>query len=305
MKSKNIKAIRTYNSPFKALSFAIPEEEEQEEFLFSEIKYDVNGNIIEESNYTSENHLEEKKTYKYNDKGKLIEETILHAAEDFEEKRTIIRNEHGHSIEEIKEYPDGSVERTLIKRDENDNIIEIVVLDEDGEQESKQLFKYDNKNNLTSHIKLDMDDEVIEATECKSDDKGNIIYKKEILPEEGIEITTKTEYDEQGRDLKSTAVNEDGDKISEMELIYDEQGRHIETISRDFVNPGDSRKIQFIYEDENCVQERVMTLNDEVLRQVNYCYDENNNLIEEESLQPDYTRGGRQAYRKKYEYEYY
>lgn len=305
MKTQNLKAIRTYNSPFKALSFAMPEEEDQDEFLFSEIKYDIKGNIIEETNYTSENRLEEKRTYKYDDNGKLIEETVLHAAEDFEEKRKIIRDEKGHSVEEIKEYPDGTIERTLIKRDNNSNIIEIIVLDEDGAQESRQVFKYDEKNNLKSHVKLDMDGETIEATECESDENGNIISKKEILPEEGIEITTEAEYDEEGREIRSATYNEDGKKLSEVELIYDEEGNHIETISRDYINRGDSRKITFAYDNKNCVVERVMTLNDELLRQVNYCYDENGNLIEEESLQPDYSKGGRQAYKKKYEYEYY
>ncbi|MBA3284365.1 MAG: hypothetical protein H0U27_04815 [Nitrosopumilus sp.] len=305
MKTKNLKAIRTYNSPFRALSFAMPEEENADEFLFSEIKYNEKGNIIEESNYTSENRLEEKRTYKYDENGKLIEETVLHAAEDFEEKRKIIRDEKGHSIEEIREYPDGTTEKTIIKRDDNENITEIIVLDEDGEQESRQLFKYDDKNNLKSHVKLDMDGEVIEATECECDEHGNIIAKKEILPEEGIEISSETEYDEQGRELRSTAYNEKGQKISEVEIVYDEKGNHIETISKDYINRADSRRITFSYDDKNCIEERVMTLNDELLRQVNYCYDDNGNLIEEESLQPDYSKGGKQAYKKKYEYEYY
>lgn len=305
MKTQNLKVIRTYNSPFKALSFAMPEEEDSAEFLFSEIKYDEKGNIIEETNYTSENRLEEKRTYKYDDKGKLTEEIVLHAAEDFEEKRKIIRNEKGHSVEEIKEYPDGTIERTIIKRDDNENIIEIVVLDEDDEQESKQLFKYDEKKNLKSHVKLDMDGEAIEATEFEYDDNGNIISKKEILPEEGIEITSEIEYDEKGREIKSVAYNEDGKKLAEVELIYDEKGNHIETINKDYINRGDSRRITFSYDDKNCVEERVMTLNDELLRQVNYCYDDDGNLTEEESLQPDYSKGGKQAYKKKYEYEYY
>ncbi|MGI8892171.1 MAG: hypothetical protein ACR2GN_01790 [Bacteroidia bacterium] len=305
MKTKNLKAIRTYNSPFRALSFAMPEEENADEFLFSEIKYNEKGNIIEERNYTSENRLEEKRTYKYDENGKLIEETVLHAAEDFEEKRKIIRDEKGHSIEEIREYPDGTTEKTIIKRDDNENITEIIVLDEDGEQESRQLFKYDDKNNLKSHVKLDMDGEVIEATECECDEHGNIIAKKEILPEEGIEISSETEYDEQGRELRSTTYNEKGQKISEVEIVYDEKGNHIETISKDYINRADSRRITFSYDDKNCIEERVMTLNDELLRQVNYCYDDNGNLIEEESLQPDYSKGGKQAYKKKYEYEYY
>ena len=305
MKTKNLKAIRTYNSPFKALSFAIPEEEHGDEFLFSEIKYDEKGNIIEESNYTSENRLEERKNYKYDENGKLIEEIILHATEDFEEKRKIIRDEKGHSIEEIKEYPDGTTERTIIKRDEKENIIEIIELDEDDEQESRQVFTYDERNNLRSHVKLDMDGDIIESTECECDDKGNIIAKKEILPEEGLEVRSEIEYDDRGREIRSTAYNEEGEKISEVEIVYDEQDNHIETVSKDYINRADSRRIVFSYEDKNCVEEKVLTLNGEVLRQVNYCYDENGNLIEEESLQPDYSKGGKQAFKKKYEYEYY
>jgi YD repeat-containing protein len=300
--SKAIKTVRRFSEHYKSFSFSELQTAE-EEFLESVIEIDANGNVLVESKFDSDGELEEKNSYQYESHGKLIEHVLLYAAEDVTEKRILKRDDKGKLLEEIKYYGDDSGERTTYSYDEKENLVERKQYDEEGEFQSQETFSYDDKGSLTEHKKMDRNGKVEEHRTFSKNETDHTISENEFNASGTLVSKTMIKFDNAGKELSSVQTTADGKLISGATTVYDEKGNVLEKQFKDFY----SKTIRYSYDENNrCITNELFDGNGMLIRKNLYGYDEEGNVIAEQTYEMDTTRGGRDKhFGTRYEYEFY
>ena len=299
---KKIKSIRRFNQNYKNFNFSDLTSRADEEYLELIVLLDANGNSSEEIKYLPTSELEEKSTYEYDTNGKLATHTLLYAIDNFTEKRVLTRNEKGLLISEIKYYSGDSGEKTNYEYNDKDNVTAIIHYDEEGEFVSREEIKYDDKGGLTERCTYDINKK-IESRITLTNPADNQI--EEIDYDAGGAIASKTIIilNDKGKELSSVQTNPQGKLITSVKNTYDDRGNIIEKIYKDFY----SKKVKFEYNDKDLLI--VQELFDEqglLLRKNMYEYDDDKNVIAEQTYEMDTTRGGRDKhFGTRYEYEFF
>jgi YD repeat-containing protein len=299
---KTIKTIRKFSQHYRTFSFSEMQPNADQEFLESVIELDPSANVLVESKFDSEGELEEKNTFAYESHGKVIEHVLLYAVEDVTEKRVMKRDEKGRLLEEIKYYGDDSGERTTYVYDEKDNLIERKQYDEEGNFQTHEIFTYDENASLLEHKKLNKDNVIEEHRSFLHPDKLTIV-ENEFNPDGSLATKTLFKFDDEGKELTAVQTTSDGKLVSAVATIYDEKNNVIERQYKDFY----SKTIRYRYDETNrCIADELYDGNGMLLRKKLVDYDEEGNVVAEQTYEMDTTRGGRDKhFGTRYEYEYY
>ena len=299
---KKIKSIRRFNQNYKNFNFSDLTSRADEEYLELTVILDANGNSSEEIKYLPTSEVEEKSTYEYDTNGKLATHTLLYAIDNFTEKRVLTRNEKGLLISEIKYYSGDSGEKTEYEYNEKDNVTAIIHYDEEGEFISREEIKYDDKGSLTERCTYDINKKIVSRITFTNPADNQI---EEIDYDANGAITSKTIiiFNDKGKELSSVQTNPQGKLITSVKNTYDDRGNIIEKVYKDFY----SKKVKFEYNDKDLLI--VQELFDEqglLLRKNMYEYDDDKNVIAEQTYEMDTTRGGRDKhFGTRYEYEFF
>ena len=300
--SKKIKSIRRFNQNYKNFNFSDLTSRADEEYLELTVILDANGNSSEEIKYLPTSEVEEKSSYEYDTNGKLTTHTLLYAIDNFTEKRVLTRNEKGLLISEVKYYSGDSGEKTEYEYNEKDNVTAIIHYDEEGEFVSREEIKYDDKGGLTERCTYDINKKIVSRITFTSPADNQI---EEMDYDAGGAIVSKTiiVFNDKGKELSSVQTNPQGKLITSVKNTYDDRGNIIEKIYKDFY----SKKVKFEYNDKDLLI--VQELFDEqglLLRKNMYEYDDDKNVIAEQTYEMDTTRGGRDKhFGTRYEYEFF
>ena len=300
--SKKIKSIRRFNQNYKNFNFSDLTSRADEEYLELTVLLDVNGNSSEEIKYLPTSEVEEKSSYEYDTNGKLASHTLLYAIDNFTEKRVLTRNEKGLLISEVKYYSGDSGEKTEYEYNEKDNVTAIIHYDEEGEFVSREEIKYDDKGGLTERCTYDINKKIVSCITFTNPADNQI---EEMDYDANGAITSKTIiiFNDKGKELSSVQTNPQGKLITSVKNTYDERGNIIEKIYKDFY----SKKVKSEYNDKDLLI--VQELFDEqglLLRKNMYEYDDDKNVIAEQTYEMDTTRGGRDKhFGTRYEYEFF
>lgn len=300
--SKKIKSIRRFNQNYKNFNFSDLTSRADEEYLELTVILDANGNSSEEIKYLPTSEVEEKNTFEYDSNGKLSSHTLLYAIDNFMEKRVLTRNEKGLLISEVKYYSGDSGEKTNYEYNEKDNVTAIIHYDEEGEFVSREEIIYDDKGGLTERCTYDINKKILSRITFTNPDNNQI---EEIDYDVNGAIVSKTIiiFNDKGKELSSVQTNPQGKLITSVKNTFDDRGNIIEKIYKDFY----SKKVKFEYNDKDLLI--VQELFDEqglLLRKNMYEYDEDKNVIAEQTYEMDTTRGGRDKhFGTRYEYEFF
>ena len=298
--SKLIKSVRRFNQNYKNFNFSDLTSRADEEYLELTVIMDSNGNTIEEIKYLPTSEVEEKSSYEYDANGKLTSHTLLYAIDNFTEKRILTRNEKGLLISEVKYYSGDSGEKTNYEYNEKDNVTAIIHHDEVGEFVSREEIKYDDKGSLSERCTYDINKKIVSRITFTNSGDNQI---EEIDYDANGVIVSKTiiTFNDKGKELSTVQTNLQGKLLTSVKNTYNDRGYIIEKIYKDFY----SKKVTFEYNDKDLLI--VQELYDEhglLLRKNLYEYDDDKNVIAEQTYEMDTTRGGRDKhFGTRYEYE--
>ncbi len=300
--SKKIKSIRRFNQNYKNFSFSDLTDHGAEEYLELIVLLNENGNTSEEIKFLSDSSIEEKNSFEYDPNGKLISQTLLYAIDNVTEKKVLTRNEKKLLVSEVKYYGSDSGERTNYEYNEKDILTAITNYDEEGEFISREEIKYDDKGSLAERCTYDVDKKILsrisftypennQIEEVEYDINGTIASKTNIL------------FNEKGKEISSVQTNPHGKLITSIKNTYDERGNIIEKIYKDFY----SKNVKFEYNDKDLlISQELFDDSGLLLRKNLFEYDEDGNVIAEQTYEMDTTRGGRDKhFGTRYEYEFF
>jgi len=300
--AQKIKNIKRYNRYFKPFNFSNTQEVAEEEHLESNIQMNENGETLSEEKFSADGELEERNTYAYNEKGKLMEHSLLYAAEDATERRVLERDESGKLLKETKYYGDDPGEHTEYVYNKEGEPIERKNFDEEGNFISRDVFNYDDKGGLSEQVSFNDKEIVISkityttggdksVEQCDYDGANKLVSK------------TVIRFNDTGKETSSTQTTPEGKLISSIVTVYDEKGNVKERQYKDFY----SKTIRYEYDElDRCTMQELFDGNGTLLRKNMYEFDEQGNLVTEQTYEMDTSRGGRDKhFETRYEYEFF
>lgn len=264
---KSIKSISTYIQEINGESVKSEylEYDEKENLILS-VKFDDTGNIIEkttftyddqkrkltETNYISDTEIAESSKFVYNAEGEL-EQIETEYAEGYSSIRKFEKDDEKKQKIELELDGDEIEEKHIRQYDENGNLIEKASYDDRGKLISKTCYTYDEKGRMTE--------------EAEYEKKGKKPIQKRIFAYE----------DEKDKFHYMKILNHKGKIINQYQLSYDESGRVISQTSPV------SGKIEIDYKSDRDRVERSLDAAGNVQNETRFLFDENANLIKEES----------------------
>jgi len=193
-------------------------------------KYDVNGNIIELSIY-SNGELTQECIIKYDEDGNKIEEGCNYTNGEFSNKTTYKYDNKGNEIEK-KFFNDRETTNTeKHKYDKKGNKIESKTYF-NGELVNKTIFKYDEKGNrieANTTLYSNREEFSFKTTTYKYDEKGNDIENNTYDTNGEFKAMKKNKYDENGNLIEWNRYHSNG-VTENRKYKYDNKGNLIEWI---------------------------------------------------------------------------
>jgi hypothetical protein len=241
-------------------SFGKPEKKGIE---ISSVRYNSNGNKIEETTYNqNDGTIFSKINYRYDQDGNLIEEVTTKG--DAKTKTIYRYDSTGNKKEMVSYKQDGTVDRKgIYLYDGNNNIIESLGYLSDGRLFSKELYAYDSSGNVSEQKNS------VSRFTYAYDDDGNMI-----------------EMIKYGRDFNNldSAEYNITDRIA---FVYDS----FENLTSEYVYKPDSSikaKSTFEYDGKgNVVTEIDYSSDGRIDYSATYKYDRRGNVVEESGIERD------------------
>ena len=188
-----------------------------------QIKYDTNGNRIENNTYDSDGSLRRRYTYKYDTNGNKIGEKSFNSDGSLLAKNTNKYDTNENRVETTCYKPDGRLRsRFASKYDTNGNEIEWIMHIKSGSIDSKVTYKYDTNGNRIERISYE-DGSLFAKTTYKYDTNGNKIENNRYIFDVNLDekFTYKYNYDQIGNWTKRTEYkNGIAKTITERKIVY-------------------------------------------------------------------------------------
>lgn len=128
----------------------------------SELKYDKDGNVIEEVTYNSDGSIRKKQVRVYHDSGKLMEEANFGAQGFLEDRVAYTFDEDGEKLSEKRYFPCGALmEWVKFGVDDKGQRISESYYDEQGKLLRKSVFTYDSKGFRKEKKNYSADDKLL------------------------------------------------------------------------------------------------------------------------------------------------
>lgn len=300
--SRKIKSIKRFNQNFKNFSFGEIATHAHDEYLELNVILDQKGNTHEEVKFDSSGQVEEKNSYEFDSNGKLISHTLHYAIDNVTEKRVLTRNEKGLLISETKYYGNDQGEKTEYEYNEKDNVTAIIHYDEEGIFSSREEMKYDEKGSLAERTSIDAEKNILSSLRFSSPE-NNTVEETEFDSSNNILTKSVIKFDDNGKELSTIQTNPQGKLISAITNIYDERGNIVEKIYKDFY----SKKLKYAYnEKDQLISQELFDDSGLLLRKNLFEYDDEGNVVAEQTYEMDTARGGRDKhFGTRYEYEFF
>lgn len=185
-------------------------------------KYDRIGNLVEKQSYNSES-LEDRNCYKYDNSGHLIEESLYKSNNSLLLKIICRYNNKGQQIERDSYRSDGNLFiRTVYRYDNQGNEIEEINYDQENHLDSKTSFKYDSKGNKIEENIYNSDDNLFRKYSFRYDKNSNLIERCIYFPWGSLISKFTYRFDNNGNPCEENSYNSDGTLKSTSGFIYSE-----------------------------------------------------------------------------------
>lgn len=256
---------------YYAVQDVMAEALEERQFMQKEVKFDSDGNIVQEIQYTPEGeesmrieqvfdgagNLVEKKvwdhgeqtevnTYEYNDDQKLIAEKLHYLDGSFDV--TFLEYENGLLVGKRFSDDEGVVEGRETRKLENEKPVEIIRYDEDDEIVERVVISYHTNGEVLQRSKYDDTDDRESNLVNIYNGEGQLIAQEHFSNYQEDEVVRKElRYDDQARHVGTVALDEDGEAEMELVVVYnadgiverEEEGRYVDgnfiiTLKREF-----------------------------------------------------------------------
>lgn len=241
---KNCKQVKIYRSDLSNINTT-----ESDEYLYSIIDYDTNGNLLSTEIFSINNTLKEKITNTYNPDGKLIEEIATHAPDNLTQRLTIEYNNNTKTEKTF--YEDGSFQKSISTFNNNNIINKVEHFDNEDSLIETEIFEYRDNNLLVSQKCIDCNDNIIDEKSYEYDNNNNLIRENSY---ENNELVSSTKYTYDNNLLISVEYYENELLLSTVKYEYNNQKLPINITARE---------------------------SDNIIKVVQNKYDEHENLIEE------------------------
>ncbi len=297
--SNKIQTIRRFHQEFKSFRYTDMTPVASSEYLEAVTEVDQNGNITIESKFDMDGELEERNTYTYDQLGKMTEHILYFAIDDVYEKRVLIRDDKGNALSETKYYGGEAGEKTEYEYATDGKIVGVRYYDEEGDFFQHEVLTYNEKRNPLERITYNKDDKKIQHITFLSDDQYKII-DEEYDAKGALLSRTEIQLNENGKESKSFQTNAQGKVIASVENIYDDRGNVIRRVHKDF-HP---KTVKFVYDEQDrLIEQELFDGNGTLLRKNLYDYDDDGNMMSEQTYEIDSSRGGKDKhYALRYEY---
>ncbi|SRR6266536_64196 len=206
-------------------------------------KYDLYGNIIEESEYNPDIDPNGRFDYKlisaYDDKGREIECKKYKLDSTFLYKYVYKYDGKSRKIEDNIYDPDSSLKTKYIhKYDSKGNQIETDEYKAEGSLNEKDVFKYDNVGNEIEEKRYNADGSLKYKSTEKHGNKSNLIELRTFDATNNDSTKYTFKYDTEGNEIESKIYDSDG-SISQIIDKYDNYDKALEFPQ--FFNQGTNR----------------------------------------------------------------
>ncbi len=296
--AKKVKSINLFKKDFYPSS-TTPDKKRSNEYKYSTTEYDVNGNVVLELKFNSDQKLEDKFENKYNDAGILIETKHYISYKDLAEHKTYDLDKDGKIRQAFKHYNDGTKDKIKYTYDKNGNLTERIIIDSYDEVEAKDIFEYEGKN-LIKKETYEYDELTSKETYAYDPD-GNVVEESSWTEEESNRRSNV--YNEKGKIEKILFYNKEDKLVAKTIYSYDDQDRIIGVTEE---TPYGNSTTTISYDKKGNAIEQIEKneqgeINNSAIRKFN----DNNDVVETAVFIDMHGRGVNQEYILKYEYEYF
>ena len=168
------------------------------------LKYDVNGNKIQEITYDTSGAVTDYLTCEYDSVGRKILTVFFTSSDSVISRRSYKYDDRGHAFQKVNYHADGSIEW-------------------------KDSCIYDRKGNMIEDVKCNynMNGQVISIEsntynfKYKYDSKGNLIDKSELTPDGTIGAMVTYMYDDLNNITEKIEYKNPKEPIFKMEYVYE------------------------------------------------------------------------------------
>lgn len=236
-----------------------------------QIKFNTDGNKIEEIWYRSNRNISYRDTFIYNSNGKLSEVNKFRSSDSLSSSRVISYNEQGSISEEIYYDSYNSVSESYeYVYDENNLIIEVNRYSDDKELIEKTKYTYYNNNYLHEAYVYNEDGSLYEKIVYHYNDNAELTKLEIYDSDNELYYTHHITYDDNMNILETETKQDMSFRVSEdnKSLILD---KHTITIRESFKynNSGFIQELEIYWSDEES----------ETFETHLFTYDQNNNWI--------------------------
>ncbi|MCF8302150.1 MAG: hypothetical protein K9I94_02665 [Bacteroidales bacterium] len=293
---KKIKSITLYRID------EMPGDEKDEntvKFRYSE--YDEKGNLVVEENYDQEGNFTERYERNYDTAGRLIEEVYYLEEDEMAEHKTYEYDENGRVIKARKHYVEGEPDEIIHEYDESGNLTERITINEDEEQEARELFVFEN-GRLVKEQYFDEDNELVSERLSKFDENGNQVEYTEWNADDHTTTREVYVYDD-GRQIASKRYNNKGELLEKLTFELDEKGNRNRIVQQ--LPDGESTIV--IERDDNghVVKQEEYNSDQELNNRIERELDEHGNVLESRVFIGSPEPGIGKSYTIRYAYEYH
>lgn len=299
-KSMDIKKQRVYSAPFALFE----KEPDSKGYLLEEREYDKDGNLLKVVRFFEDGSKDEEATYKYDDKGRMTEERVFYALSDTIDLRKINYDDEQHTEEEIYYYGDEEGERTITKKNEANESLEIRRLDEEGQLVKKELYEYHQKDKPTLEAEYTGEGVMLKEVRSEYDDQDRLV-KQHIKSSDEMEIDQTLEIThEEGKEI-AKAYGEDGEWLYTRTRHYNDDG-NLQQFEHEDASTGE-KTIQAVTYDEKGNPTLVEWRNGEgdLMRKQETKFNEEGQMESEFFFDLNPMTGRQSHMVTSYEYEYY
>ena len=211
-------------------------------FTNSYIEYDQNGNETVSIDYDYDQTINAKNLTAYDAKNRRVELKIFSDEDTINETHFFEYLSDGKIMKETIVYFGDS--KSVKTYEYADNRITLTTVDENGDEEEKEIFVTDSDGNVLEHIVTDYDGEQT-SHQISEFENGRVVMTKS-LDKHGKEINHRIfKYQDDGQISFAGVLNQKKELLDSNSYQYDEKGREIlQTI-------GARGKITTEYDDEN------------------------------------------------------
>lgn len=271
-------------------------------YLFNETEYDPKGEILAQTNYSSDGLLVEKIAFTYDDQGRIVTQNYYTEPDEPSEVIHYERNEKGILVKDVKKYLDGSFDTTTYKYDDQGRLVEKITVDDEGVTDLLEQFSWKDKLPVKRQT-VDSEGNITSFEEFVYDDHGNPVEHRQMNEETGENQKTISQFDESKRKINEEIYDDEGDIIEKTAYRFDEKGK---LLSTEFESTVKISTTQYTYDDEGNLLGLGETDEDgNQLLLVEHTYDEQNNRLESMVFSNGGSFSTNQHYKLKYEYEWF